>query len=72
MECDLVKKFAICKEKKRQSNGAMFEMMTSKITIDLNVPSLFMKNQVVSNLNGTLIVTIHWSRMRKGNSHIRK
>ena len=72
MECDLVKKFAICKEKKRQSNGAMFEMMTSKITIDLNVLSALMKNQVMSNLNRTLVATIHRSRMRKGNSHISK
>jgi hypothetical protein len=40
------------KRNKRQSNGAMFEMMTSKMTIDLNVPSSFMKNRVVSNLNG--------------------
>jgi hypothetical protein len=29
---------------KRQSNGAMLEMMTSKMTIDLNVLSLLMKN----------------------------
>jgi hypothetical protein len=50
---------------KRQSNGAMLEMMTSKMTIDLNVLSSLMKNRVVSNLNGTLVVTIHRSRMRK-------
>jgi hypothetical protein len=37
------------------SNGAMLEMMT----FDLNVLSSLMKNQVVSNLNRTLIVTIH-------------
>ena len=29
---------------KRQSNGTMLEMMTSKMAIDLNVLSLFMKN----------------------------
>jgi hypothetical protein len=29
---------------KRQSNGVMLEMMTSKMTIDLNVLSSFMKN----------------------------
>jgi hypothetical protein len=50
---------------KRQSNGVMLEMMTSKMTIDLNVLSSFMKNRVVSNLNRTLVVTIHMSRMRK-------
>jgi archaellum biogenesis ATPase FlaH len=49
----------------RQSNGAMLEMMTSKMTNDLNVLSSLMKNQVVSNLNKTLVVTIHRSRMRK-------
>jgi len=50
---------------KRQSNGAMLEMMMSKMTINLNVLSSFMKNRVVSNLNRTLVVTIHRSRMRK-------
>ncbi|PNT59832.2 hypothetical protein POPTR_001G441040v4 [Populus trichocarpa] len=44
---------------KRQSNGVMLEMMTSKMTIDLNVFSSLMKNRVVSNLNRTLVVTIH-------------
>jgi len=43
----------------------MFEMMTSKMTIDLNVLSSLMKNRVVSNLNRTLVVTIYRSRMRK-------
>jgi len=53
------------KRNKRQSNGVMFEMMTSKITINFNVFSSLMKNQVVSNLNRTLVVTIHRSRMRE-------
>jgi hypothetical protein len=57
---------------KRQNNGAMLEMMTSKMTINLNVLSSLIKNRVVSNLNGTLVVTTHRSRMRKGNSHISK
>jgi len=43
---------------KRQSNCAMFEMMTSKMTIDLNVLSALMKNRVMSNLNRTLVVII--------------
>jgi hypothetical protein len=76
MKCALIKKSAICnlqgRRNKKQSNGAMLEMMTSKMTIDLNVLSSLMKNQVVSNLNRTLVVTIHMSRMRKGNSHISK
>jgi len=57
---------------KRQSNGVMLEMMTSKMTIDLDVFSSLMKNQVVNNLNRTLVITIHNSRMRKENSHISK
>jgi hypothetical protein len=44
---------------------ASLEMMMSKMTIDLNMLSSFMKNQVVSNLNITLVVTILTSRMRK-------
>jgi hypothetical protein len=71
IECDLIKKSAICK-KKKQSNDVMLEMMTSKMAIDLNVLSSFMKNQVVSNLNRTLVVKIYKSEMRKGNSHICK
>jgi hypothetical protein len=35
---------------KRQSNGVILEMMTSKMTIDLNVLSLLMKNRVVIEL----------------------
>jgi len=53
------------RKNKRQSNGVMLEMMMNKMTIDLNMLSLFMKNRVVSNLNRTLVVTIHRSRMRK-------
>jgi len=34
----------------------MLEMMTSKITIDFNVLSSFMKNRVVSNLNRSLVL----------------
>jgi archaellum biogenesis ATPase FlaH len=57
---------------KKRSNGIMLEMMTSKITIDLNVLTSFMKKRVVSNLNRTLIVTIHRSEMRNENSYICK
>jgi hypothetical protein len=57
---------------KRQNNGAMIKMMTSNMTIDLNVLSSLMKNRVVSNLNRTLVVTIHRSGMRKEKSHISK
>jgi hypothetical protein len=58
MECDLVKKSTICKEK--ETKGKVM------------VLSLFMKNRVVSNLKRNLIVTIHRSRMGKENSHIHK
>ena len=44
----------------------MLEKMMSKIKIDLNVLTSLMKNRVVSNLNRTLVVTIHKIRMRKG------
>jgi len=50
---------------KRQSNGAMFEMIKSKMTIDLNVLSALMKNRVMNNLNRTLVVTIHRSREKE-------
>jgi hypothetical protein len=57
---------------KKRSNGIMLEMMTSKITIDLNVLTSFMKKGVVGNLNRTLVVTIHRSEMRNENSYICK
>jgi hypothetical protein len=50
----------------------MLEMMTSKMTINLNVLSSFMKNRDVSNLDRTMAVTIYRSMMRKKNSHISK
>ena len=57
---------------KKRSNGIMLEMMASKITIDLNVLTSFMKKRVVGNLNRTLVVTIHRSEMRNENSYICK
>ena len=48
----------------------MFEMMTSKMTIDFNILSLFMKNRVASNLNKVLVITIHKNKMRKKLSYI--
>jgi hypothetical protein len=57
---------------KKRSNGIILEMMTSRITIDLNVLTSFMKKRVVGNLNRTLVVTIHMSEMRNENSYICK
>ena len=45
----------------------MNKMITDKITIDLDVFSLFMEDIIVSNMNGTLIVTI--KRSSKGCGH---
>ena len=36
----------------------MDKMITDKMTIDLNVFSLFMEDIIISNMNGTLIITI--------------
>ena len=36
----------------------MDKMITNKMTIDLNVFSLFMEDIIVSNMNGTLVITI--------------
>jgi hypothetical protein len=47
------------RKNKGQSNSVMLEIMTSKMTIDLNVLNSFMKNQVVNIMNRTLVVTIH-------------
>ena len=46
----------------------MNKMITNKITIDLNVFSPFMEEIIVSNMNGTLVVTI--KRSSRGCGHI--
>ena len=43
----------------RQSESLMLKEMMSDVTINLNILSNFMKDKVVSNLNRTLIVTMH-------------
>ena len=45
----------------------MEKMITDKMTIDLNVFSPFMKDIIVSNINGTLVVTI--KRSSRGCRH---
>ena len=42
----------------------MDKMITDKMTIDLNVFSSFMEDIIVSNMNGTLVVTIKMSSGR--------
>ena len=45
----------------------MDKMITDKMTIDLDVFSPFIKDIIVSNINGTLVVTI--KRSSKGCRH---
>ena len=45
----------------------MDKMITDKMTIDLDVFSLFMKDIIVSNMNDTLVVTI--KRSSRGCGH---
>ena len=45
----------------------MNKMITYKMTIDFDVFSPFMKNIIVSNMNGTLVVII--KRSRRGCRH---
>ena len=45
----------------------MDKMITDKMTIDLEVFSPFMEDIIVSNMNGTLVVTI--KRSSKGCEH---
>ena len=42
----------------------MDKIITDKMTIDLDMFSLFMENIIVSNMNGTLVVTIKRSSRR--------
>ena len=45
----------------------MDKMIIDKMTIDLNVFSLFMEDIIVSNMDGTLVVTI--KRSSRGCGH---
>ena len=45
----------------------MDKIITDKMTIDLDMFSLFMKDIIVSNMNGTLVVTI--KRSSRGCGH---
>ena len=47
--------------------STMDKMITNKMTINLDVFSPFMKNIIVSNMNGTLVVTIKGSS--RGGGH---
>ena len=60
------------KMNKGQSKSVMLKVMTSEVTINLNIFGSFMKSEVVNNLNSTLVITIHQSGTRKRNSHIKK
>jgi hypothetical protein len=50
----------------------MLEIMKSKMVIDLKIFISFMKNQVISNLNRIVVVTIHMSGIRKKKFYICK
>ena len=46
----------------------MDKMITDKMTIDLDMFSLFMEDIIVSNMNGILVVTIKRSSTRCGHT----
>ena len=50
----------------------MDKMITNKMTTDLDVFSSFMKDIIVSNMNGTLFVTIKGSSRGYGHTQILK
>ena len=50
----------------------MDKMITDKMTIDLDVFSPFMEDIIVSNMNGTLVVTIKTSSRRYGHTQVLK
>ena len=51
----------------KELESTLDKMITVKMTIDLNVFSLFMEDIIVSNMNGILVVTI--KRSSKGCEH---
>jgi len=67
--CNLQKKWT---KNKVIVSTIMLEIMKSKMVIDLKIFISFMKNQVISNLNRIVVVTIHMSGIRKKNFYICK
>ena len=52
--------------------STMDKMITNKMTINLDVFSPFMKDIIMSNMNGTLVVTIKGSSRGGGHTQILK
>ncbi|GMQ05312.1 hypothetical protein CsSME_00050391 [Camellia sinensis var. sinensis] len=57
---------------REKTNSTTGNMLANEMTINLNMFGAIMKNIIVSNLNGTLIVTIERGRIRRRNTHISK
>ena len=57
---------------KNAMNGTLKHMMTNKVTISLYMFSALMKDIIVSNLNGTMIITIKKSSRGMIDPHIMK
>ena len=53
-------------------NGTLKHMMTNKVTISLYMFNALMKDIIVSNLNGTTIITIKKSSREMIDPHIMK
>ena len=51
-------------------DGAKGELMTKKVTVDLNVFCSFVEDIIVGNLNGTLTVTTDDSRFGMLDPHV--
>lgn len=53
-------------------NSVADDMLANKVAIDLDMFGLFMKNIIMSNLNGTLIITVENSGKNLRNTHFLK
>ncbi|GKV27054.1 hypothetical protein SLEP1_g36262 [Rubroshorea leprosula] len=53
-----------------QMNNSLCNMMVNKVIVNLNVFSVSMEDIIMSNLHGTLIVTIKISSRWLRNTHI--
>ena len=66
----MVKKFCQlnCGRNKGQDDGARLKMLLGKVAINLDVLRLLMKDRIVSNLDGTLVITIKKDKRGDGNT----
>jgi len=51
-----------------ESDQAFHELLPTKVTIKLNIFCPFMEDRILSNVDGSLAITLHWDRSNRCDS----